>query len=245
MRLGDARTPESMRLYAIGDVHGCLGRLQSLHGLIADDLDAHPTPDHRIIHVGDYCDRGPDSAGVLEYLAFLAATRTDMAFLRGNHDEKLMQFLSTPDDVAATFLGYGGDATLRSYGCTVRNGQSPAALAQDAAGRIPDAHLDFLRGTELSLWLGDYFFCHAGARPHVPLAEQAEVDLLWIREEFLWSEFAFEAVVVHGHTVAQTPETRPNRINVDTGAVFGGPLTAVVLEGSGYRFLSVDQADSA
>ncbi|MHA1159099.1 MAG: metallophosphoesterase family protein [Alphaproteobacteria bacterium] len=245
MRLGDARTPHGMRLYAIGDVHGRLDMLQALHARIADDLNAAPPADHRIIHLGDYCDRGPDSAGVIGYLAALAGSRADMAFLRGNHDDMFMQFLRTPDDVAAGFLGNGGDATLRSYGCAVGSWRAPATLAEDANGRIPHEHLDFLRSTKLSLWLGDYFFCHAGVRPGVPLGEQVDDDLMWIREEFLWSDEAHAAVVVHGHTATQAPETRSNRINVDTGAVFGGPLSAVVLQSADHRFLAVDQADSA
>jgi serine/threonine protein phosphatase 1 len=130
--------------------------------------------------------------------------------------------------------------TLLSYGIEVnavlaRGGM--AALARVLAERLPEAHLQLVRSLEIWASVGDYFFCHAGARPGVPLARQSESDLLWIRHPFLASDFAFEKVVVHGHTPAEAVEFRPNRINVDTGAYMTGRLSCLVLEGEGRRHI--------
>jgi len=136
---------------------------------------------------------------------------------------------------------HGGDTTARSYGVEVDFG-SRAGL-RDAQTRLlaamPQAHLDFLRALPRSLILGDYFFCHAGIRPGVPLDRQDPDDLIWIRKEFLSASALYPKIIVHGHTPSSTPEVLPNRINVDTGAVKTGTLTAVVLEGTTKRFIDV------
>ncbi len=245
MLLGQSRPPPGLRLYAIGDIHGCLGMLLRLHARIADDLQRDPPERHLIVHLGDYTDRGPDSAGVVDQLARWSRERDDMRFLRGNHDLLFMEFLQAPYEVAAIFLRYGGVETLRSYGVVVRADATADSLAADARAKVPPAHLAFLSGTAVSTRLGDYFFCHAGIRPGVPLDRQVEDDLLWIREPWLGHTGESEAVVVHGHTPATAPEALPTRINVDTGAVFGGPLTAVRLDGTAYSFLQEERAAEA
>ncbi len=241
--LGKATTPEGLRLYAIGDIHGCEGPLAEMHERIAADLDKHPVRDHRIIHIGDYVDRGPASAGVIRRLEALRRENERMVFLRGNHDERLLAFMDEPDEAAEMFLSpnIGGAATLRSYGVVLdRFGilpRSAAALSADLRAAMPPEHRRFLESLRLSARFGDFLFVHAGIRPGVSLEEQDPEDLLWIRSEFLYDERDHGFVVVHGHTPADAPEIRPNRINIDTGAVFGGPLTCLALEGTAYRFL--------
>jgi len=241
MLVGEAKTPEGMRLYAIGDIHGCDDELAEVHAQVATDLATRPVADHRIIHIGDYVDRGPDSAAVIERLVRLKREDKRTIFLRGNHDERLMAFLADPT-VGEMYLSpnIGGSETLASYG--VAAGTDPlagsyAALSTALARAMPPAHRRFLSDLELTIRSGDYLFVHAGIRPGVPLDAQDPEDLIWIREEFLDDRRDHGVVVVHGHTIVTSPEVLPNRINIDTGAVFGGPLTCLVLEGRDYRFL--------
>lgn len=235
MLVGEASIPEGMRIYAIGDVHGCAQLLASCHNAIRNDVSTNPIAHHSIVHIGDYVDRGPDSAGVIARLADLSAD-PDIVCLRGNHDQMMLDFLEDPEAYGAVFLANGGKATLRSYGIGMR-GANYATLAARLDDAIPLEQLEFLHSLRYSAHVGDYFFCHAGVRPGVPLEAQIPSDLLWIREDFLFDPRDHGAVVVHGHTPAETPEIRANRIGIDTGAVFGGPLTCLVLEESRYRFL--------
>ena len=137
----------------------------------------------------------------------------------------------------------GGDATLRSYGVDPWQSTQSDNFAEDLRGsfakRLPEAHLTFFRSLQQTHEEGDYLFVHAGVRPGVALDAQAAEDLIWIREDFLNSKEDFGRVVVHGHTPQRSPQSRANRIGIDTGAVYGGKLTALVLEGSERRFLQV------
>ncbi len=241
MRLGEARTPEGMRLYAIGDVHGCDAMLAGMHETIAADLAERPVADHRIVHIGDYTDRGADSAGVIARLAQMTAADARVICLKGNHDALFADFLSDPAGAGPTWLGNGGDATLASYGVTpghtLFGGVDYRGTSRRFAEALPAAHRSFIETLPLTARFGDYLFVHAGIRPGVPLEDQDPDDLIWIREDFLWDGSDHGFVVVHGHTPANPPEVMPNRINVDTGAVYGGPLTCLALEGTDYRFL--------
>jgi serine/threonine protein phosphatase 1 len=244
MQLGEARIPEGLRVYAIGDIHGCDDLIARMHETIAVDHASRSAGTCRIVHLGDYVDRGPDTAAVIERLSRLAVSDENALFLRGNHESLLLDFLETADAQAeAAFLVNGGDATLASYGVAVGQWDSSRRQSDDLAARfrarLPDRHHVFFKSLRYSARIGDYFFCHAGVRPDIDLDRQDPYDLTWIREGFLYSEADFGAVVVHGHTPAQQPEIRPNRINVDTGAVLGGGLTCVVLEQNTYRFLEV------
>jgi serine/threonine protein phosphatase 1 len=236
MRLGKAQTPNGMRIYAIGDIHGCDSMLADVHDRIEADIADLTPPDHRIIHIGDYCDRGPDSAGVIARLARMTEDDDRVICLRGNHDQLLLDFLSDPERHADMFLGNGGDATLASYNVPV-GAYEPSELSAALNEMLPAADRAFLNALPLHAEFGDYLFVHAGIRPGVPLEAQKPEDLLWIRDEFLLDKRDHGLVVVHGHTAQEEPETRPNRINIDSGAVFGGPLTCVVLEDAEYRFL--------
>lgn len=238
MLVGEAAVPEGLRVYAIGDVHGCDDLLAAVHARIAEDLAASPVADHRIVHVGDYDDRGPASAAVIERLAELSARDPRVLCLRGNHDQMLLDFLADPEERGASFLVNGGKATLRAYGVNLR-AANYARLAGDLAAALPETHRRFLETLPFSVRIGDYFFCHAGIRPGVALEAQTPDDLLWIRDEFLRDKRDHGVVVVHGHTVTDEmrPEIHPNRIAIDTGAYAGGPLTCLVLEGRSQRFL--------
>ena len=242
MWLGEAKTPAGMRLYAIGDVHGCDGLLAEMHARIGADLLAHPVADHRIIHVGDYVDRGPDSAGVIARLSRLCADDPHVVCLRGNHDEMMADFLADPLQNGPVWLSNGAGATLRSYGVSPGRGwfrpaEDLEVLGETLEAKLPPVHSAFLHSLGYSATFGDFFFCHAGIRPGIPLDEQSPYDLIWIRDEFLSDDSDHGVVVVHGHTPADAPEVRRNRINIDTGAVMGGRLTCVVLDGTDHRFL--------
>lgn len=227
----DARAPEGMRIYAIGDVHGRLDLLGKMHDAIAIDLEERPVPDWRIVHLGDYVDRGPDASGVLDFL--LAARQRDgrVVALAGNHDLAFLEFLSYPDR-DGVFAHYGGRQTALSYGVAM-SFVDPGRFAEEyraLTGAVPAAHQSFLASLPFSLSLGDFFFCHAGIRPGKALENQDPQDLIWIREPFLSCTTLHPKVVVHGHTPTTRPEMLPNRINVDTGAFMSGVLSALVVE---------------
>jgi serine/threonine protein phosphatase 1 len=223
------------RIYAIGDIHGCRTALAAVHAAIARDLAAAPHPDSVVVHVGDLVDRGPDSRGVIEDLLRwdLAAERV---CLLGNHDEAMLRFLEDPHAMLSSEHwvsgGMGGGATLASYGLDPRSTRLEA-LHRAALAAVPAAHRAFLEGLPRLCRIGSYVFVHAGIRPGVPLDRQHPDDLVWIRGDFLRSRADHGAVVVHGHTPVRAVEVRPNRIGIDTGAVFGGRLSCLVLEGPG------------
>jgi serine/threonine protein phosphatase 1 len=235
--------PAGTRVYAIGDSHGCVERLRALHQAILADRDAAPAagpPATRwvVVYLGDYVDRGPDSRGVIDLLLSDPLPGFESVYLKGNHEDLMLGVLDE-GQAPMTWLVNGGGATLESYGI------DPEEVTRDSrdrpprglAPRLPAAHLDFLHGLALSHVEGDYLFVHAGIRPGIPLDAQRDRDLLWIRDAFLDSDADHGKVVVHGHTPSRTPELMANRIGIDTGACFGGCLTAVVLEGAGRRLL--------
>ena len=229
--------PPGCRVYAIGDIHGRSDLLERLLRLIRQDSLGRKGK-NILVFIGDYIDRGPDSKGVIELLLDLPS-RYDVHFLRGNHDQSLLDFLGEPSAFRA-WREFGAVDTLLSYGVFPPLADTDAAL-KDARDRFmrafPRAHRRFLEN--LSLWfeVGDYFFTHAGVRPGIPLTEQRQEDLLWIREEFLSSTHDFGKVIVHGHTPMASPVRKSNRIGIDTGAYLTSRLTAVALEGTACRFL--------
>ena len=227
-----ASLPQDTRVYAIGDIHGCLEKLASLHRSIAEDLRAHPVADACLIHLGDYIDRGPASAGVIAALMADPVPGTRKVNLMGNHEAMLLDALDADDDDAAEhWRENGGADTLASWGI----GQSTARAAW--ISRIPPAQLEFVRALAPMHREGGYLFAHAGIRPGLKLNAQSEHDLLWIREPFLSFSGDLGVVVVHGHTPRPEPVLRPNRIGIDTGAVYGGDLTCLVLEVDRLGFL--------
>lgn len=233
-----ASLPADTRVYAVGDVHGRADLLTALHKRIAKDADKAEESRRVIVYLGDYVDRGPDSAGVIDRLIESPLPDFEQVFLMGNHEEFFLDFLNDPA-TGAHWVENGGDATLSSYGIDTSNGaiQDMEALHEQLRRAIPEDHLAFLQELSVTHREGDYLFVHAGIRPGVPLNEQSDDDLLWIREPFLESADAREFVVVHGHTPVKAAELHDNRIAVDTGAVWSGRLTAVVLHDEEQSFI--------
>ena len=226
--------PPGQRIYAVGDVHGCLERLKALHALIADDLESRPIAEPLLLHLGDYVDRGPDSAGVIALLA-AASPVADVPTvnLMGNHEQMMLAAIATGETEAGElWLANGGADSLLSWGVP------RSAQPKEWPSYLPKAHLIFLRDLAPSYEAGDYLFVHAGIRPGIPLERQTRHDMMWIREPFLSCKEPFGRVVVHGHTPRQEPTVRPNRIGIDTGAVMGGVLTCVVLEEDRLGFIT-------
>lgn len=229
---------EGLRIYAVGDIHGRSDLLKKVFARIDADLQESPALEPVEVFLGDYVDRGQDSAGVLDLL--IARTKThELHCLKGNHEVSLLEFLEKPR-IFELWAPYGALATLASYGVKAALSRAPGeekALARDLFQAMPESHRQFLAELELTYSAGDYFFVHAGVRPGVPLACQVEDDLLWIREEFLLHEGRFEKIIVHGHTPVKEPQVRPNRINIDTGAYATGRLTCLRLERDKIAFL--------
>lgn len=228
-------------VYAVGDVHGRLDALGLLlHDLAEDALAARPAQPPLLIFLGDYVDRGPDSRGVVELIQKARRwPRFEVRALKGNHEEALLQFLEDPD-FGPIWFDNGGGATLLSYGVAPplkAESEAWARARDEFAAALPIAHKRFFENLELMIVQGDYAFVHAGVRPGVPLAEQAEHDLLWIRQEFLQARRPFEKMIVHGHTPAESAQLTPVRLGVDTGAYVTGVLTAVRLQGEEQRIM--------
>jgi serine/threonine protein phosphatase 1 len=232
--------PAGTRLYAIGDIHGRLDLLRTLTALIHDDAYRRQAPRNVVVYLGDYVDRGRESRAVIDFLLNEPLPGFERIHLRGNHEDVMLRFLT---DISAgpSWLNFGGRETLESYGIAAPQPHAePAALerAQRAlAACLPTAHLEFLRGLRLQHEEGDYFFAHAGVKPGVPLDQQREQDLLWIRGEFLSSNAEFGRIVVHGHSISPVPDVRRNRIGIDTGAFMSDRLTCLAIEGTEWSFL--------
>lgn len=226
-----------MRAYAIGDIHGHLGLLQGVHELIAADIAAHgPAP---VIHVGDLVDRGPDSRGVIDHLLRGMAEGQDWIVLKGNHDRMFTRFLRDPwehepglrEEYNWLHPRLGGAETLASYGVARASDRPVDKVLAEALAAVPQAHRDFIDGLPTWHRRGEVVFVHAGIRPGIPMEEQTETDLVWIREPFLSDVVSHGPLIVHGHTAIDRPTHHGNRVNIDTSAAYGGPLSAIALEG--------------
>ena len=221
------------RFYAIGDIHGQREKLAAAHARIAADRRATGDDAAQVVHVGDLVDRGPDSRGVIQDLIDGQVAGAPWIVLRGNHDRMFQDFLADRDRRqmgAWLHTGLGGAATLASYGVDAGPSRRIGTVRDDALATVPETHRAFLDG--LSNWheAAGLLFVHAGIRPGLPLARQSEEDLLWIRDGFLWHRDPHPWLVVHGHTPVAAVSHMGNRLNIDTGAGFGGPLAAVVIE---------------
>ncbi|KJV10474.1 hypothetical protein VZ95_04650 [Elstera litoralis] len=228
-------------IYAIGDIHGCARELDSLHEQIAADAAHRMGARHRpvtLVYVGDYVDRGPDSAGVIERLLGPAPIGgAERIYLRGNHEDAMLAFLEDAE-AGAEWLDYGGLETLKSYGVNPGGGALwRQKLSEGLAAKLPAPHRQFLTSLRDRWSYGGYGFVHAGIRPGLAWDAQKTDDLLWIREPFLSSRTRFDRKIVHGHTITEMPDVRPNRIGIDTGAFHSGILTALVIDGAMEAFL--------
>ncbi|MBF0529914.1 MAG: serine/threonine protein phosphatase [Deltaproteobacteria bacterium] len=198
------------RILAIGDIHGTLDKLRMLLAGIKWDPD-----EDTLIFIGDYVDRGPDSAGVIDHLIGLRQWSDKVVCLRGNHEQMFLDFLEGRNE--QTFNYNGGQATIESYG--------------GIEAGIPEEHVEFLNSLPLYYETNEYIFVHAGLKDAVPLDRQDYRDMMWIREEFIYSDYDFGKMVVFGHTPMRKPLVLANKIGIDTGAVYGGHLTCLEIPG--------------
>ena len=239
-----------MRTYAIGDIHGQLTLLKAAHTRIAADQATHgPAP---IVHIGDLVDRGPDSPGVIDYLMSGHARGEDWVTLLGNHDRMFAGYLRDLNwhdpclRVDASYLHprIGGAVTLSNHGAKHPADRPLAPVHAEAVAAVPQAHRDFIEALPTSFARGEVFFAHAGIRPGVALDAQTEDDLCWIRDGFLDDRRDHGPLIVHGHTHLARATHYGNRVNLDSGAAYGGPMSAVVIEGRDV-FLLTDQGRQA
>jgi serine/threonine protein phosphatase 1 len=196
--------PSRGRLLAVGDIHGCLGALQCLISRVG------PRADDQFVFLGDYIDRGPESREVVECLLRFQKCYPDTVFLKGNHEAMLLDYLQGKNTLL--YMANGGWETLKSY-------------ATDGRTKISPSHLEFFENLRLFYERESFIFVHAGLRPGIALEDQGEENLLWIRREFLDSDFDFGKTVVFGHTPLPSPLQEKNKIGLDTGAVYGRYLT--------------------
>jgi len=229
--------------YAVGDVHGCLTELRQLERLIEADA-AGVVGEKWIVLLGDYIDRGPQSAQVIEHLLAPPPDGFRRFTLAGNHEQMLLDFLAAPNELPE-WLAYGGVETLASYGIDARDGGRPVALARSLEAQMPRSHLEWLRQLPVSLEIPGFVFVHAGMLPGQTLAKQEDRDLLWIREPFLGTATDNGMIVVHGHTPEPEPVRRAWRVGIDTAAFATGRLTAARIDNNGeISFLSTVPNDT-
>lgn len=237
-------TPPNTRLYAIGDLHGYREPLARMMALIEEDARGRDINHVKVIFLGDYIDRGPDSAGVLDDLIALKEKDSpfEFVFLKGNHDIGMLGFLRDPE-AYDDWLEFGGEQTLASYGVLPDKKkyleEQAHSLSAAFNGVVPERHVAFLNSLSLYYQCGGFLFVHAGVRPNFSLAEQQEKEMTLIRRGFLDYEGLHPWRVVHGHTITKAPEILPNRINVDTGLYKYGVLSCAVIENDHVGILQV------
>jgi serine/threonine protein phosphatase 1 len=204
------------KIFAIGDIHGCLEKLKELMNKIRIDKN-----NDTIIFIGDYIDRGKSSREVVDYVIRLQGEYKNTICLLGNHEYMLTRYLECVDE--GIYLGNGGINTLQSYGISLSDG------IKERKRKIPGKHRQFFESLLPYYETDDYIFVHAGIKPELPMKEQTMDDLLWIRYDFVESEEDFGRIVVFGHTPLMSPLLEKNKIGIDTGAVYSGKLTCVEL----------------
>jgi serine/threonine protein phosphatase 1 len=237
-----ATVPAGRRVYAVGDIHGRADLLLRLLDDLRRDAQQGEFEGRPIlIFLGDYVDRGFQSRDVIDILLSDAVSPFETYFLKGNHEAAMLQFLNDPS-IGPRWAEYGGAETLVSYGIQpprTRTALDDWSRASDDLKRIlPHNHLHFLSNLDISVRIGDYVFVHAGVRPGVPLDQQSEYDMLWIRDDFLSDRKPLGAVIVHGHTPTSTPHKDSRRVGLDTGAYLSGRLTAARFEHDSVEFIA-------
>ncbi len=218
------RMPRGRRAYVIGDIHGCRDSLAALHRMIGEDMAARPPASAVVVHLGDYIDQGPDSAGVVAMLVRGPGLGVPTVNLMGDHERMLLEALDGDRAAATDWLWAGGKAALASWGL---DPDLPRDAWPDA---LPPDHVAWLRALKPTYREGGYLFVHAGIRPGIAIQDQTRDDLLTIRQPFLSTEQDFGVVVVHGHSAVPSVSIAQNRIGIDTGAGMGGKLTCAILE---------------
>jgi serine/threonine protein phosphatase 1 len=230
----------------LGDVHGRLDLIDEMLGRIEADDRSRGQAETSVIFLGDLIDRGPDSAGVLDRLARYRPAFATPYFILGNHEEILLRILNGDAGPVANWLTFGGAECASSYGLDPEELRqvAPDEAAERLRRAIPEEHAGFLRSFADSVTFGSYLMVHAGIRPGIALDSQTQRDLRWIRSPFLEARGDLCFTVIHGHTISEEVEVRPNRIGIDTGAYATGVLTALVLEGTGRSLLQTAGAPS-
>ncbi|WP_293881608.1 metallophosphoesterase family protein [Sphingomonas sp.] len=233
------RLPDGERIYAIGDVHGRLDCLDALMARIEADKSARGPADTTLVFLGDLMDRGADSRGVIVRAMEIAATRPTI-LLMGNHEEIFIHAWEGDRRAASLLHRVGGRETVMSYGVDAHDYDAGdlGELTELLGERVPASHITFLRNFADSYSRGDYLFVHAGIRPGVALEAQDPSDLRWIRREFLEDARDHGPMIIHGHSITEEVDERPNRIGIDTGAFASGKLTAIGIEGTERWFLT-------
>ncbi|MEZ5841198.1 MAG: metallophosphoesterase [Hyphomicrobiales bacterium] len=235
--IGYPPLPAGLAAYAIGDIHGRIDLLERLHEQI--DADREASQDEAIeIYLGDYVDRGVQSAAVLDRLIERSG-KLRTVFLAGNHEAVMRDVLEGTAGLDG-WLRYGGVETLISYKVDVTDRHRKDRhdqIRRDFQRQVPGEHRAFLNTLKTEFELGDYLFVHAGVRPGVAIDRQSVDDLLWIRGGFLEHRGDFGRIVVHGHSPVDAPDFRPNRINIDTGAYATNRLTCLKIDGRGPHIL--------
>ncbi len=201
------------KIFIIGDVHGCLDMLKRL----IDNIEWNPSND-RLIFIGDYIDRGEDAKGVVDFVLKLKEDSPLVQCLIGNHEQMFLDYLSGVDSQSSILNG--GLSTLRSY---------KEVRLRDDDPLIPSTHLDFFSSLLSMIELEQYYIVHAGFRPNIRVGDQDFIDMIWIRDEFIYSDYDFGKVVIFGHSPFNSPMIMKNKIGIDTGAVFGNCLTCLEL----------------
>lgn len=239
--------PPGYRVYAIGDIHGRLDLLDDALARIEADNAGRAHARNIIVFLGDLIDRGPSSAQVIERARTYRRPGLRTVFIIGNHEEVLLRLLRGESRFVRDWLKFGGAECARSYGIspTALKRMDPGQAVQVLRDKIPKHDQEFLESFVDTFRVGSYLFVHAGVRPGVPLPEQKQSDLRWIRQPFLENEDDHGFIVVHGHTIADQIDVRDNRIGLDTGAYRTGVLTAMGLEGRERWFLQTERKSPA
>ncbi len=204
---------QNRRTLIIGDVHGCLDMLKRL----VEQIDYRPERDS-LIFLGDYIDRGPDAMGVVEYVLSLSRVSSNVQCLLGNHEASLLDYLEGRD--RRSFILNGGTTTLQSYHAARGSAEGPL---------IPETHMEFYKSLKVCIELDDYWVVHAGFRPNLAIDKQPLMEMIWIRDPFIFSDYDFGKRVIFGHTPFYEPFVMSNKIGLDTGAVYGNKLTCLDL----------------
>ena len=225
-----------MNIYAIGDIHGCLSELTSLHKKILTN-DKFKVKEDLIIYLGDYIDRGLKSKQVIDQIIKLKNKQIKTIHLMGNHEELMIDFLFNKKNNIKNWLNFGADQTFKSYDIEIvefiKDGFEDNIidrLRNVLLKKMGSDHIDFLNNLELTYSTEKYLFVHAGIDPNKNITEQTKKDYLWSRSsDFFHKDFKTEKTIIHGHTPEQNIVNHPYRINIDTGCYFSGKLSCVCL----------------
>ena len=236
----DAILQPEKPFYAIGDIHGCDGLLIRLLDKIKKDDKTRNTD---IVFVGDYVDRGEESAAVLRRLFAMSedSTSTSVTCLMGNHEDMMLKFIDNPIERGPRWLQYGGLQTLASFGVRGITTTTTGIALEEARDKLA-----FDMGEPLIAWLrdlptfwqsGNIAVVHAGADPEVAINAQQSRVLKWGHKAFAHQLRTDGIWVVHGHTIVDQANATDGRIAIDTGAYATGQLTAAQISDQEVQFL--------